>query len=177
VIRPAALADAPAIERLIHESVNGLQAADYSAAQREGALGTVFGVDRQMIGDGTYYVVEEGGELVACGGWSRRRTPFGGDHSPDKDDTLLDPARDAARIRAFFVHPSHARRGLGSLLLRTCEEAAHAACFTRTELTSTLTGIALYQAKGYCACEPRELPLPNGSTLPVLRMEKSLGVG
>jgi GNAT superfamily N-acetyltransferase len=174
LIRPAQLSDAGAIQALITESVNGLQAADYSEEQRTGALGTVFGVDRQMIADGTYFVVEIDGRLAACGGWSRRRTPFGGDHSPQKDDSFLDPAVDYARVRAFFVHPDFARRGIGTLLLETCESAARAAGFSRAELTSTLTGVALYQLRGYVAGERFELPLSNGASLPVIRMEKSL---
>ena len=178
MIRVAVLADAPAIEALIAASVNGLQAGDYSADQREGALGTVFGVDRQMIGDGTYFAIELDGRvdrrIVACGGWSRRKTPFGGDRSPSKDDSLLDPATDAARIRAFFVHPDYARRGLGSLLLQTCEAAAREAGFTRVELTSTLTGVALYEARGFVAGAQLEVPLSNGERLPVVRMAKAL---
>jgi GNAT superfamily N-acetyltransferase len=174
VIRTAVLADVEAIEALIAASVHGLQAGDYSQEQREGALGTVFGADRQMIADGTYYAVEEEGRMVACGGWSRRRTPFGGDRSPRKDDRFLDPATDAARIRAFFVHPDFARRGLGTLLLNTCEDAARAAGFTRAELTSTLTGIPLYEVRGFVAKERLELPLGNGATLSVVRMEKLL---
>jgi N-acetylglutamate synthase-like GNAT family acetyltransferase len=174
VIRTATLSDAPAIEALIGESVNGLQADDYDAEQRAGALGTVFGVDRRMIGDGTYFVVELEGRIVACGGWSRRTTPFGGDRSPRKDDSFLDPARDAARVRAFFVHPAFARRGLGSLLLEACESAARGAGFRRVELTSTLTGIPLYAARGFEARERLELVLQNGARLPVLRMEKDL---
>jgi GNAT superfamily N-acetyltransferase len=175
MIRPAILEDAAAIEALITESVHGLQATDYDPNQRNGALGTVFGVDRQMIGDGTYFVVEADGRIAACGGWSRRRTPFGGDYSPRKDDSLLNPATDAARIRAFFVHPAYARRGLGTMLLRTCEEAARAEGFGRAELTSTLTGVPLYTARGYVAQEHFELPLRNGATLPVIRMEKVIG--
>jgi N-acetylglutamate synthase-like GNAT family acetyltransferase len=174
VIRTAVLADVEAIEELIVASVHGLQVADYTQAQRDGALGTVFGTDSQMIADGTYYVIEEEGRIVGCGGWSQRRTPFGGDHSPHKDDSFLDPATDAARIRAFFVHPDFARRGLGTMLLHTCEDAARAAGFTRVELTSTLTGIPLYEVRGFVARERIELPLSNGATLPVVRMEKSL---
>jgi GNAT superfamily N-acetyltransferase len=174
VIRLATLDDVGAIELLIGYSVHALQAADYSAEQRAGALGTVFGVDRRMIEDGTYFVVEDEEEeqIVACGGWSRRRTPFGGDRSPNKDDSLLDPKCDAARIRAFFVHPEFARRGLGSALLNTCEAAARDAGFARAELTSTLTGVALYQTRGFEPKERLELPLANGATLPVVRMEK-----
>lgn len=172
MIRTALLSDVPAIAALIALSVHTLQAADYTLEQRDGALGTVFGTDRQMITDGTYYVIEEAERLVACGGWSRRGTPFGGDHSPQKDDRFLDPAVEAARIRAFFVHPEYARRGLGSLLLNTCEAAARAAGFKRVELTSTLTGVALYQARGFAGKERIELPLANGAVLPVIRMEK-----
>ena len=175
MIRPATLDDVPAIEALIAYSVHALQAADYSPEQRAGALGTVFGVDRRMIEDATYFVVEDEEEeqIVACGGWSRRRTPFGGDLSPKKDDSFLDPASDAARVRAFFVHPEYARRGLATMLLNACEAAAHAAGFSRAELTSTLTGVALYQARGFEPKERFELPLRNGATLPVVRMEKT----
>lgn len=175
MIRPATLDDASAIEALIVESVHGLQATDYDADQRNGALGTVFGVDRQMIGDGTYFVVEADGRIAACGGWSRRHTPFGGDCSPRKDDSLLNPATDAARIRAFFVHPAYARRGLGTMLLRKCEEGARAEGFARAELTSTLTGVPLYAARGYVAHEYFVLALRNGAKLPVIRMEKAIG--
>lgn len=172
MIRTAQLSDVAAIEALIALSVHTLQTADYTKEQRDGALGTIFGADRQMIADGTYYVVEDAEQVVACGGWSRRGTPFGGDHSPRRDDRFLDPAVDAARIRAFFVHPEYARRGLGTLLLNHCEAAARAAGFRRAELTSTLTGVALYQARGFAGKERLELPLANGAVLPVLRMEK-----
>jgi len=175
LIRVATLEDANAIAGLITASVHGLQSPDYTQEQRDGALGTVFGVDRRMIADGTYFVIEEDGRLIACGGWSMRHTPFGGDRSPEKDDRFLDPTRDAARIRAFFVHPECARRGLGSALLTACENAARAAGFSRLELTSTLTGIALYQARGFARRERLDLPLLNGARLPVLRMEKDLG--
>ncbi len=178
MIRQATLDDVAAIEALIARSVHTLQAGDYSKEQREGALGTVFGVDRRMIEDGTYFVIEGDNDneeqIVACGGWSRRRTPFGGDHSPRKDDSFLDPQCDAARVRAFFVHPEHARRGLGTILLNTCEAAARASGFARVELTSTLTGVALYKARGFEPKERLELPLRNGATLPVVRMEKDL---
>ena len=128
-----------------------------------------------MIEDCTYFVIEDEEEeqIVACGGWSRRRTPFGGDRSPSKDDSFLDPGREAARIRAFFVHPAYARRGLATILLNTCEAAARAAGFNRAELTSTLTGVALYSARGYEPKERLELPLRNGAALPVVRMEKA----
>lgn len=173
-LRLATGEDVPALEQLIAQSVRVLQAADYTPAQREGALGTVFGVDRRLIADGTYFVaIAPDGSLAGCGGWSRRQTLFGGDHSPVKDDAFLDPAVDAARIRAFFIHPEHARRGLGRRILEACEAAAREHGFTAFELGATLTGILLYQACGY---EPEErilVPLANGESLPVVRMRKA----
>jgi len=175
MIRKAEVADIPTLEGLIGESVRGLQADDYSAQQMEGALGTVFGVDRQLIRDGTYFVAEVDSKILACDGWSRRRTLFGSDHVAEKDDTLLDPSVEPARIRAFFVHPSSARRGIGSLLMRACEEAAIAEGFSRLELVATLTGEPLYRAHGFQAVERFEVPLPNGARLPVVRMTKETG--
>jgi len=123
-VRLATADDVPTLQRLIIDSVHQLQAEDYTEGQRAGALGSVFGVDPVLIQDGTYFVVEVDSQLAACGGWSRRGTPFGSDRSPARDDRLLDPACDAARIRALFVHPGFARRGLGSLILHACESAA-----------------------------------------------------
>ena len=174
MLRKAEVADIPSLEALIGESVRILQARDYSEQQREGALGTVFGVDRQLIRDGTYFVVEAGAALVACGGWSRRKTLFGSDHAPQKDDSWLDPARDAARIRAFFVHPAWARRGIGSKLMRACEEAARLHGFSRLELAATLTGVPLYLAHGFQEGERIEVPLANGASIPVVRMTKTI---
>ena len=142
--------------------------------QREGALGSVFGVDPVLIQDRTYFVAAAGSEIRACGGWSRRATPFGTDHSPARDDSVLDPARDAARIRALFVHPDHARAGLGSRILTACETAAKEAGFRRAELTATLTGIKLFRTRGYTPAEEIRVPLGNGELLPVIRMEKQL---
>ncbi len=123
-IRTAAFEDVPAISALIDSSVRSLQAEDYSPAQIEGALNSVFGVDSTLISDGTYFVAEADGAIVGCGGWSKRRTLFGGDQSPDREDSSLDPACDRANIRAFFVHPAWARKGIGSGILAACEEAA-----------------------------------------------------
>jgi GNAT superfamily N-acetyltransferase len=176
-IRKAAPADVPALNALIEASVRGLQAADYTPAQIEGALDGVFGVDSQLIADATYYVVEADGALAGCGGWSMRRTLYGGDQHAVREDSLLDPARDAARIRAFFVHPAWARRGIGGLILETCEAAARAAGFTRLEMGATLTGVPFYRAKGYRALEEIAVPLPNGESLPVVRMAKELAPG
>ena len=125
-----------------------LQRQDYTELQIEGALETIFGVDTTLIDDGTYLVVESDSEIVACGGWSKRRTLFGGDRWTRREDDLLDPAVDAAKIRAFFVHPAWARRGVGTLLLESCENAARAAGFRRFEMGATLTGVHLYQRRG-----------------------------
>ena len=113
-------------------------------------------------------------ELTACGGWSKRKTLFGGDQFAQREDSLLDPARDAAKIRAFFVHPQWARRGIGALILEACENAARAAGFTRLEMGSTLTGVAFYRAHGYAALENLQVPLSNGEMLPIVRMAKEI---
>lgn len=173
--RPAVLADVLRLTELIEASVRHLQAEDYSPTQIVGALGTWLGVDTQLIADGTYFVVEPAGEaarLVACGGWSRRKTPYGSDHRPERDDSLLDPRTDAAKIRAFFVHPAWARRGMGSRILELCEEAARAEGFTRFEMGATLTGVPLYRRHGYVERERIELPLENGESLPIVRMTR-----
>ena len=177
-VRLATEADIDALHALIEASVRVLQAGDYTPAQIEGALGTVLGLDTQLIADQTYYVIEAikpSGEKViaACGGWSKRKTLFGSDHGPYRESAFLDPATDAARIRAFFVHPDWARRGLGTLLLETCENAAKSEGFTRFEMGSTLTGVALYRLRGYHVVEPISVPLRNGESLPVIRMAKS----
>jgi GNAT superfamily N-acetyltransferase len=174
-IRLATPDDIPALEALIADSVLTLQT-EYTREQRLAALGSVFGVDRQLIADGTYFAALADTIIVGCGGWSRRKTPFGSDHSPAKDDSLLDPAVDAARIRAFFIHPAWARRGIGSRILHACETAAAAAGFTRAELTSTLSGVPLYTARGFTPEEEFGVPLRNGDKLPVIRMTKPLTI-
>jgi GNAT superfamily N-acetyltransferase len=172
-IRLARAEDIPAIEALIPLSVHGLQASSFSAAQRKAALGPVFGVDRRLIEDGTYFVAEHGGKVIACGGWSRRRAVFGGDRSRAGEDAALDPARDPARIRAFFVHPDFARRGLGRALLAACEAALRAAGFRSAVLVATLVGEPLYAACGYAVEERCEVQLADGLMLPVVRMGKT----
>jgi RimJ/RimL family protein N-acetyltransferase len=172
-LRLATPEDIPALESLIELSVRQLQAGDYTPAQIEGALACVFGVDSQLIADGTYFVVEAGGAVVACGGWSKRKTLFGGDRLAGREDSLLDPRTDAAKIRAFFVNPAWTRRGLGSMILEACESAATSAGFLRFEMGATLTGVALYKARGYEAVEEIAVPLDNGFTLPVIRMAKA----
>jgi N-acetylglutamate synthase-like GNAT family acetyltransferase len=177
MLRKATQTDVDRIAALIRESVLGLQAAEYTLEQRQGALGTVFGVDRMLIGDRTYFVDDSGphGQIIACGGWSKRNTLFGSDNAPGKDDRFLDPAAgDAARIRAFFVHPAFARRGLGSRILEACEREAREAGFRRLELGATLTGIPLYERHGFRRIETVQVPLPNGASISIVRMEKTL---
>lgn len=173
-IRPADMGDLPVLQGLIRQSVWVLQANEYTDAQREAATRIVYGVDTQLIRDGTYFAVECDGEIVACGGWSRRRTLFGGDrHQPTREPDLLDPKTEAAKIRAFFVRPGWERKGIGSALIRACEQAALAEGFRRIEMGSTLTGIPLYTAHGYHAVERIEVPLDKGMTMTVVRMAKS----
>lgn len=176
-IRKAVAADVPSLREVIEASVRGLQAEDYSPTQIEGALKSVYGVDSQLITDGTYLVAEvfdskNESEIVACGGWSKRKTLYGGDQYAAREDSLLDPAHDAAKIRAFFVHPKWARRGIGGLILGACENAAREAGFTRLEMGATLSGVAFYKAKGYAAVESQEARLDNGEVLPIVRMAK-----
>lgn len=177
-LRLATEDDIPALDALMEASVRQLQAGDYTPAQMEGALGTVFGVDTQLIRDRTYFVAETvagARRMAGCGGWSRRRTLFGADGGPGREPELLDPATDSARIRAIYVHPEFARRGLGSLILRTVEEAACEAGFRRFEMGSTLTGVPLYKLRGYVEAEHVSVPLGNGEVLPVVRMVKGRG--
>jgi GNAT superfamily N-acetyltransferase len=236
VLRLATEEDIPALHALIEASVRGLQASDYTQAQIDGALGTVLGLDTQLIRDGTYFVAEEvardekhasgaeahadsigflpginprptsrlnfsaAGEapaaflassvrakalthpilagsptLAGCGGWSKRKTLFGADQGPGREPELLDPAKDAAKVRAIFVHPRFARRGLGTLILARVEAEARAAGFRRYEMGSTLTGVPLYRLKGYVEVERIAVPLKNGEALPVVKMVKMAG--
>jgi GNAT superfamily N-acetyltransferase len=218
-IRVATPEDVPVLRELIDASVRELQAGDYTAAQIDGALTTVFGVDSQLIADGTYLVAEAGGgetlrgeplrktsegelrltgapfealgtqvlrssgqpgvpvlpRIAGCGGWSKRKTLYGGDRWTGRENSLLDPERDAAKIRAFFVHPAWARRGVGTLILEACEAAARVAGFARYEMGATLTGAKLFGVKGYVAMKRIEVPLGNGESLPVIHMEKREG--
>ncbi len=176
-LRLATETDIPALHELIEASVRGLQAGDYTAGQIEGALGTVLGLDTQLIRDQTYFVAEtynQNAEVrsIGCGGWSKRKTLFGADRGPGRLPELLDPETDAAKVRAIFVHPEFARRGLGSLILARVEAEAAAAGFRRFEMGSTLTGVPLYKLKGYVEVERIAVPLANGEALPVVRMVK-----
>jgi GNAT superfamily N-acetyltransferase len=177
-IRIAQDADIPALHALIEASVRGLQAGDYTSAQIEGALGTVLGLDTQLIRDQTYFVVEarDGSRttvFAGCGGWSKRKTLFGSDGASVREPELLDPSIDAAKVRAIFVHPNFARRGLGTLILAHVEAAAQAAGFPHFEMGSTLTGVPLYRLKGYVEVERIAVPLHNGESLLVVRMVKA----
>ena len=176
-IRHAVPADIAALRVLIDASVRQLQAEDYTSTQIESALQSVFGVDSRLIADQTYFVAEarpaESHPItVGCGGWSKRKTLYGGDHWTGREDALLDPRQDAAKIRAFFIDPAWARRGVGSLILEACENAARAAGFKRFEMGATLAGVRLFRARGYVALENLSVPLPNGEFLPVVRMSK-----
>lgn len=176
-IRLAREDDVPSLDVLIPLSVRTLQAPFYSSAQIEAALGPVFGVDRQIISDGTYFIVEHSGHIVGCGGWSRRVAFVGGDRGRPAEDAVLDPARDPARVRAFFVHPDWARRGIGRLLLSTCESAISAAGFCDAILVATLAGEPLYSSFGYSVLERFEIPLSANLMLPAVRMVKRLSAG
>ena len=178
-LRLATSHDIPALHDLIQLSVRGLQSHDYTPAQLDAALDTVYGVDSQLIADGTYFAVEASQEnaaplIVGCGGWSRRKTLYGGDIWTAREDTLLDPKTSAAKIRAFFIHPDWARRGIGGIILDACESAAKSAGFSRLEMGATLTGVPFYQAKGYIQLEALEVPLRNGLSLPIIKMAKAI---
>ena len=173
-LRAATAADLPALRALIAASVRGLSVGYYTPAQAESALVHVFGPDTQLIADGTYYVVESAGVLVAAGGWSHRRTHFGGDQMKSGDDPELDPATEPARIRAFFVHPAWARRGLGRLMFETCRTAARDAGFRALTLVATLPGVPLYEALGFVAEKAFAVSMPDGVELPVIRMTREI---
>ncbi|HLX71541.1 MAG TPA: GNAT family N-acetyltransferase [Verrucomicrobiae bacterium] len=167
--------DIPAVNALIPLSVHTLQASYYSTAQMEAALGPIFGVDRQLIRDGTYFVVEREEKVIGCGGWSRRRSLYGSDSARTGEDGLLDPQHDAARVRAFFVHPEWARRGIGRSIMVECERAIELAGFRNVEIVATLAGEPLYAAFGYAVTEHYDILMAGGLKLPVVRMAKRMG--
>jgi GNAT superfamily N-acetyltransferase len=172
--RLATMGDVPALTVLIPASARELSRGFYTEEQTEAAIRYIFGPDTLLINDRTYFVAEDRGTLAGCGGWSRRRSIFGGDQMKKVDDPLLDPAKEAARIRAFFVHPSFARRGVGSVILEACLEAAREAGFRRVELAATLPGVPFYRAFGFEEREELELPMREGLGLPVIRMVREL---
>jgi GNAT superfamily N-acetyltransferase len=172
-LRVATLQDLPALKQLIPLSVRGLSEEWYSPEQIESGIAYVFGPDTQLIADGSYWVAEAGGEVVGCGGWSRRQTLYGGDQMKESDDRLLDPAREAARIRAFFVHPEWSRRGIGALILGACMEGARRAGFQGLELMATLPGVPLYRRFGFEEAERVDTVLPDGVAISFVRMVRS----
>ena len=171
-VRLATPADLPVLRELIPASVRALSQAHYSVAQIESASRFVFGPDSQLITDGTYFVAEAEGELVGCGGWSFPRTLYGGDQMKPNEDPRLDPSTEAARIRAFFVHPAWARRGIGSAIMDACVSAAREAGFQRLELMATLPGVPLYRRFGFEVAEAVETLLPDGVSVPFVRMAR-----
>jgi len=173
-MRVARAADVAAITTLIAASARGLSRDDYTAEQIEAAVSSIFGVDSELIADETYFVAEAGRELIGCGGWSRRRTLFGGDQAASRQAGVLDPARDAAKIRAFFVHPSWARRGVGRAILERCEKEAQDAGSGTVEVMSTLPGLGFYRTMGYQALAP--ILYPAGAVkLTFVPMRKTFG--
>jgi GNAT superfamily N-acetyltransferase len=173
-LRKATLADVPALNALIARSARGLSAADYRAEQIEGALRGAFGVDSQLLADETYFVVEDAGQIVGCGGWSFRATLFGGDARAGRDASTLDPKTQPAKIRAFFVDPDNARRGIGSLLLDRCEREARAHGYARVELMATLPGVKLYAARGYVGGAQVQFDVGSGERIEFIPMHKDL---
>jgi GNAT superfamily N-acetyltransferase len=179
-VRTATRKDIANLRSLIAASARGLQQQDYSADQIEAAIERVYGVDSSLVDDGTYFVAEipskgaTPASLVGCGGWSRRKTLFGGDQWHGNDELFLDPTHEAAKIRAFFVHPSWARRGIGSRILDACERAAARAGFRRLEMAATLTGVKFYEAHGYERREAFDVQLGGGRRIEVVRMEKEV---
>jgi GNAT superfamily N-acetyltransferase len=183
-IRIATTDDVAALLALVELSVRGLQKDDYSPTQIDASIGSAFGVDRQLIADQTYFIAtskDDPSQPVACGGWSFRSTLCGSDamtvtHGDTaRSSSTLDPAQDYAKVRAIFVHPAWARRGLGTLMLKVCEDAAKSAGFTRFEMGSTRTGMHLYKLKGYEEFERTSVPLPNGEGLEIIVMKKTVG--
>jgi GNAT superfamily N-acetyltransferase len=172
-LRLARLDDVAALRSLMDASMRIHLAAVLSPDEVDASF-AIMGLDTQLIEDGTYYVVEREGRIAGCGGWSRRATLFGGDHSAGRDAALLDPKADAARVRAMYTHPDFARQGVGRLILGICEEKAAAEGFTRTELGATMSGLPLYKAYGYCEIEQLRVDTPSGVRVPIIRMSKTI---
>lgn len=167
--RLALPADEPALGALMTQAIDRLQS-DFLTPEQVVASHAFMGLDSRLIADGTYFVIEDGVALAGCGGWSRRATPYGGDHSAGRDDRLLDPASEAAKVRAMYTHPDHVRKGVGSLILRLCEEAARAEGFRALELSGTMAGLPLYRAYGFADVRPFE-----DRGVPLMLMRKAIG--
>ena len=172
--RLAAFNDIPVLQQLIAESVRGLSKGYYTEQQIESAIKYIFGVDTQLLTDETYYVAEANDEIIACGGWSKRETLYGGDQHKEVADPLLNPETDAARIRAFFVHPGWARKGIGKMMINLCEGEAVKNGFKTTELGATLPGEPLYAAMGYKSIEQVQATMPDGEYIAIVKMRKEL---
>ncbi|WP_113663237.1 GNAT family N-acetyltransferase [Pedobacter nanyangensis] len=172
MIRPATFQDIPELKKLLALSVRRLSREYYSPNQIESALKYIFGIDTQLISDGTYYVVETDGIITGCGGWSMRKTLYGGDQHKELEDPLLDHKTDAARIRAFFVHPDYARRGIGRQIMEHCELKAKEHGFSSIELGATLPGVPLYKAMGFSEIRNIVEPLSDGEKLELVKMRK-----
>ena len=172
-IRPAVSGDIPALKAVMDRAIKELLPAFLPPAEVL-ASQEVMGLDTQLIEDGTYYVVEADGAIAGCGGWSRRATLFGGDHSAGRDVALVDPATDPARVRAMYTSPDFTRRGVGRLILATCEAKAKAEGFSRCEMAATMAGEPLYAACGYQRIEPFEAQTSNGVKVPLVRMGKAI---
>lgn len=173
-VRKATLADRDAISRLIAESARRLSREHYADTQIEAAVASVFGVDSTLIEDGTYFVADQEGTLIGSGGWSRRKTLFGGDQFSERDTAMLDSTVEPAKIRAFFVHPEHARKGVARAILSVCEREARAHGFSALELLSTLPGIKFYEANGYSRLGDFDLELNDGVKIEFVPMRKEL---
>lgn len=175
MIRLAKIDEIISLNELIELSARELSRDDYSQEEIEAAISYIFGVDTDLIFDQTYYVIEEAGVAVACGGWSKRKTLFGGNQFDSRDSGFLDPQLEPAKIRAFFVHPAYARRGLGTQLLTHCEQEAVKHGFSQAEMMATLPGVKLYEKLGYKIISKEDSQLPNGVSIPFMRMSKRIG--
>ena len=172
-LRLAVPEDLPALRDLMNAAIGELLT-PFLPPDGVAASFDIMGLDSQLVADGTYFVVEDDGALAGCGGWSRRATLFGGDHSAGRDAALLDPSRDAARVRAMYTHPDHVRKGVGRMILQACESAAAGEGFSRCELAATLAGEPLYRACGYVEIERFSAPTAGGVDVPLVRMGKAL---
>ncbi|MBC7452414.1 MAG: GNAT family N-acetyltransferase [Massilia sp.] len=173
-VRPALAADVPMLRVLIERSARALSVGFYTQQQTEAVTREVFGVDSQLVEDGTYLVIEDDGAIVACGGWGKRSTSYGGDQAKSAPERVLDPATEAAKIRAFFVDPAMARRGLGKTLMRHCAQQAAASGFGSLELVATMPGEPLYRVLGFVVTERFDMVLGQGVRVPVARMRRAV---
>jgi GNAT superfamily N-acetyltransferase len=173
--RVATLEDLDALREVMRRSIESLQTG-FLTPEQVRVSHTVMGLDTQLIKDGTYFVVERGGRIAGCGGWSWRSTLYGGDDSMvSREPEALDPATDAARIRAMYTDPDFARQGVGRLVMKLCEDAARSAGFRRATMMATMSGVPLYEACGYVQLEPVLSAPVDGIRVPLVRMEKALG--